>query len=383
MVKKFLGLWDGKKYYFIAGFVLVLFGLLMFFLLRPPPAQEAYTVKRENFSNTVLADATYTTASQTSVWSPTNGTLTKLFVANGRQVKKGDPLFHVESSATDEEKRTAYANYMADKSTLDAATAELYTLQSDMYAAWKTYTDLAKNSTYQNSDGTPRNDNRVLTEFTTAQDDWLAAEANFKNQQTVIAKDQAAVAKTWLQNEQTQSVTVNSPAAGTVTNLLSQVNDEVAVKPADPVLLVANFHDPYLLVSLNEVNIPKVKVGQKATVVFDALPDKTYHGEVETLDNVGTKVLGTVTFDARIKIVDGDNEIKPNMTASITITTSNRQNVLTVPNSALTEKNGQYYVQKAGSSGNNLTPVKVGLKGLVKSEISSGLTEGEQILVPR
>jgi len=57
----------------------------------------------------------------------------------------------------------------------------------------KTYTGLAENSTYQNPDDSPKYEYRTLPQFTTSQDDWLAAEANYKNQQNVIAQTQRVV----------------------------------------------------------------------------------------------------------------------------------------------------------------------------------------------
>src|SRR6185437_15265647 len=68
-------------------------------LLQKPSPDILYTVKRENLVDTVQVSGTYTTAAQTIVTSPANGTISQLYVKNGQEVKKGVPLFHVESTA--------------------------------------------------------------------------------------------------------------------------------------------------------------------------------------------------------------------------------------------------------------------------------------------
>ena len=371
-----------RKWYLISAFLALLFILVMYLLLTPAGGNTTYTVKREDLTNTVLANATYTISSQTPVSSPTNGIITKLYAGNNEEVKKGDPLFYVESTATDSQKKAAYAAYLSDKSTLDADTAELYSLQSTMYSKWKTFTDLAENSTYQNSDGSPKTINRILPEFTTAQDDWLAAEANYKNQQSVLAKDQAALSSSLQSYNETQNVTVNAPVPGTVSNLLAKTGDQVFASDTSPVLIVADMANPYLSASLNEVNIPKVKTGQNVDITFDALPGRTFHGTVENIDDVGTKIQGSVAYSVRIISADFSSDIKPNMTASVTIVTDKKTNVLTVPNIAITQKDGKTYVKKANGSSKPVE-IKLGLKGLTKSEVKEGLTVGDKIVLPQ
>ena len=379
-----------KKYSFIIVLIVVALILGVVRLLNKPNVS-LYTVKKETIINTLEVTGTYSIASQTPVMSPTNGIITKVFVSDGDVVKKGDPLFYVESSASETQKRAALAGYLAAKAALDADNAQLYALQSAMFSAWKTYTDIAENSTYQNSDGNPNTGNRILTQFTTVQDDWLAAEASYKNEQSVIAKDQAAVASTLEQYNETQSVTVPSPISGTVVNFLSQAGDQVeATTPSTdgqttnpPVLLIANFGSPTITVSVSEENIPKVQIGDSATIVFDAFPGKSFTGRVSGIDIVGTNKEGIISYNVRIKIDNLSQDVRPNMTANITIETARRNNVLTIPNSSIVEKDGKTFVQKEGNDQNHLSGVTIGLKGLTKTEITGGLALGDRIVLPK
>lgn len=370
-----------KKILIFTGLSAVFFIGSFIFLLRRPAEGSVYTIKQENLVDNVLVNGTYTTASQTQVPSPTNGVITELFVSNKESVKKGDALFHVESTATDDQKKTAYANYLAANATLQSDNAALYGLQSTMFSKWKTYLDLATSDTYQNSDKTPKNDSRAAAPFNVAYDDWLDAQADYKNQQNVIAKDQAALTAAKQLYDQTQSVTVVAPLDGSVVNLMAKVGDQV-VAATSPVLLVTDFSNPVIKAAVNEVNIPKIKTGQVVKITFDSLPGKSFSGAVGDIDQVGTKFQGATTYNVAVIPADLTAEVLPNMTASLTIETGRRENTPVVLNEALIKKDGKTFVQKVGSSKDNLTEVTLGLEGLIKTEITKGLSIGDQVIIP-
>jgi len=368
-----------KKYRtgIILGGVILIFLVIRGFLLKKPDTELTYIVTREALVDTIQVGGTYVTSSQTEVYSTAKGIITKLYVDNTREVKKGDPLFHVESTATDEEKAQASAAYLAAKATLDADTAKLYSLQSTMYAAWEKYTDLATNSTYEEDDGRPKTENRVLPEFTTTQDDWLAAEANFKNQQGVIAKDKSALTSTLLAYNATQSITINASANGTVANLRKKSGDQVTVSQpqnrAEPVLVITDLSNPYISAEISEDYAARVSTGQTVHIVFDSLKDMTFTGKIETVDTVGKVSYGMVTYGVRIAVNDISPLIKPNMTATLTIQTLRKDNVLIVPNSAIITRDGKAYVIKAHTKGKDFIEVTIGTKGITKTEITSGI----------
>lgn len=364
-----------RWYVIILGAIFLFFGARII-LLRKPNTELTYTMKRENLVDTVDVSGSYTTASQTQVLAPSNGVLDQLFVANNAQAKKGDSLFHIQSTATEDQKRAAYAAYLSAKSTLDADNATLYSLQSTMFAKWKIFFDKATNSTYQNADGSPNNTSRVLTDFSTSQDDWFYAEQNYKNQQSVIAKDQAAVASTLLSYQETQSVTVTAPIGGTIVNLNHQMGDQVTA--GQPFLIVADLTNPYLSAEVSEDYAMRIVPGQPVAIVFDAAKDKSFTGRVVSIDMVGSGSQGSVTYTARIAIDDGLSTLKPGMSAVATIETFRKNEVLDVPNSAIITKNNVSYVEEARS--HKLLPVIVGARGLAKTEITDGLN-GNAVIV--
>lgn len=140
-------------------------------------------------------------------------------------------------------------------------------------------------------------------------------------------------------------------------------------------------NEPLLTVYLNEIYVPKVSVGQKVNVTFDAMKDKIFSGKVTSIDSVGTVNGGVVTFETKIEIADLPTDIKPNMTAIATIELIRKENTFAVPLSAIIYQDGKTYVQTASSGNGELTAVELGEKGFVKTEIVSGLENGTQVLV--
>lgn len=148
-------------------------------------------------------------------------------------------------------------------------------------------------------------------------------------------------------------------------------------------------------ITLNEVDIAKIKVGQKATLTFDAIDGLTITGKVAEIDSIGTVSQGVVTYTIKISLDTGDNLIKPGMSVSATIITDMAQDVLIVPNSALKVKNGVNYVEifssplpsdTTGAQGSlSINPptqinVEIGLVDDSNTEITSGLKEGDIIV---
>jgi HlyD family secretion protein len=376
-----------RKKLLIIPLAILVFLLIRTVLLQKPNTELTYTVHKENLVDTVQVSGTYTTASQTQVASPTTGIISKLYVKNGDIVKKGAPLFHVESTATPAQQKAAQANYLAASAAVQADKATLYSLQSAMYSAWQKYTDVATNSTFENDDGSPNSSNRTMTEFTTVQNDWYAAEAKFKNQQSVIAKSEAALSSAKQLYDETQSLTVTAPTGGTVANFLAHKGDQVAagfisqttgLPTAPPVLVVTNDGDPTLTADVSQDYAVRITPGQKTTIVFDALKNEEFTGRVEDIATVGLTTKGTVTYTTRITPQNVSPKIKSNMTALLTIETLRKNDVFAVPNSAVVTEDGQTYVLRANN--HKKLPVKVGLKGLTKTEIVEGLSTGTNIV---
>lgn len=148
-------------------------------------------------------------------------------------------------------------------------------------------------------------------------------------------------------------------------------------------------------VSLNEVDIAKIKLDQKVTMTFDAISDLTLTGKVAEIDSVGTVSSGVVSYNVSISIDVDDARVKPGMSVSATIITDTAQDVLVVSNSAIKTKNGVSYVETfssalpespAGIQGSTSsvlpiqTSIEVGISDDTNTQVISGLKEGDIIV---
>ncbi|WP_418791961.1 HlyD family efflux transporter periplasmic adaptor subunit [Phosphitispora sp. TUW77] len=131
-----------------------------------------------------------------------------------------------------------------------------------------------------------------------------------------------------------------------------QVGDEVS---AGQVLATITETGMTVTVSVDEVDITKVKVGQEATITADALPEKTFSGTVQEIASKGTEQNGVASFDVTVCINQPD-ELKENMTANVEILVAAKEGVLLLPIEAIQERQGQKYViMAAGATGDRTT----------------------------
>ncbi|MFA6407346.1 MAG: efflux RND transporter periplasmic adaptor subunit [Candidatus Paceibacterota bacterium] len=182
---------------------------------------------------------------------------------------------------------------------------------------------------------------------------------------------------------------VYAPFSGIVAKLNVEKGDDISSGGS-----IATFITKQRLaqITLNEVDIAKVKVGQKATLTFDAVSDLSIVGKVTNIDTLGTATQGVVNYAVQVGFdTETDTRVKPGMSVSTSIITDVKQDVLVVPNSAIKVRDTEYYVdtlniQSAGTQGiaSSIPPtgkiVVIGIANDTETEIISGLSEGENVV---
>ena len=356
--------------------------------LTKPPGYTTQKAKLSTIVEKVTESGNISTNGKIDVFSPTNGFITELFVKNGDFVKEGDILFKVESAATQQESQQAYSNYLAAVSALNSAQSSASTLRAGMYAEWESFRNLATNSTYENSNDTPNEDNRKAAEFQIAQDSWIAAEKKYKDQQNAIAQAQALVSSTNILYLATKDAVVKAQSEGTVTNLSVSKGSNVAIAnpvlgATRPVLVLSQDTDTEVLIQLSETDISKINPGQKATITISAANNKEFAGTVDRVDTIGTDTLGVITYNAYLHLENSDNTLRPGMTVDADIITKELKNVLSVPNSAVKPYQGGKAVRvpdKNSKEGFKYIPVVIGIRGERETQILKGLVEGQEVI---
>lgn len=351
------------------------------------PQYQTASVEKGTLIVSIAGSGTISSANSATVTTQTSGVVKKLFVENGQQVKSGDEIAEVDLDMDGKQRAAqALASYQGAKNSLDNANATYYSLQSTLYTQWKSYMDISQNSTYQNPDGSANTGNRVLTPFTIAQDDWLAAEAKFKNQQGTIAQAQTSVNSAWASYQQASPI-IYAPITGTISGLSLQIGSVLTAQTgssgnstAQRIANIKTTATPTVTVTLTEVDAPKVKIGNKATITMDALPGKTYTGKVVSVDTTGTISSGVTSYPAVIKLDTGGEEVFPNMSAQANIITYVKDNALLVPSGAVQNQGNQSTVRIMQKGKPVSVNVEVGLTSATQTEILSGVSEGDTIV---
>jgi HlyD family secretion protein len=148
---------------------------------------------------------------------------------------------------------------------------------------------------------------------------------------------------------------IAAPFQGTITQAISKVGDQVA--PSAVAFQIDDLSHLFVDVAVAEVDIARIQIGPAVSLNLDALAGKTYPGKVTDIASVGKNTANTVNFTVTVEITQLDENIRPGMTVSGTIVTSQIQDALYVPTSAIRALNGKQliYLLKDGLP----TPVEV------------------------
>ncbi len=348
-------------------------------------------VQRGTLVVSVSGSGQVSTANSSPIDTEASGVVSKLYVKDGDTVKAGEKIADLTLDLIGQQKSAqAYSSYQSAKNTLAAAQANMYSLQSAMFTKWNSFYNLATNSTYQNSDGSPNNTNRALPEFHISQDDWLAAEADYKNQQNVVNQAQTNLNSAWL-NYQQAAPTIYAPISGRVDGLAYQVGSIIAsaqstsgssnsTPSTTKIASIVTDASPTVTVNLTEIDIPTIKIGNKATVTLSAFSDKTFAGEVFSIDTAGVVSSGVTTYPTVVKLLTDRKDILPNMSANVNIITTVKNNVLLVPTTAVQTQGNVSTVMVMKNGTPQPTEVQTGLSSDTQTEITSGLSEGDTIV---
>jgi len=343
-------------------------------------------VERGTIISSVSASGQVLTVNIMSATTKASGIVKEVYVKDGDIVKKGDNILKIELDFQGQQKNSqAWASYLSAKNNLENAKIALYTLQSDMFSKWDTFKELATNSTYQNSDGSPNYTNRALPEFHIAEKNWLATEAKYKNQEAVITQAQVALNSSWLDYTLT-SPTITAPTDGTITSLMFTSGmsigslDTGTSTSNQKVATIETGGNPVVSVNLSEIDVSQVKIDQKATITLDSISDKTFTGIVVGVNKIGETTNGVTQYPSIIQLDSTSNQILPNMTVTAIIIIDRKDNSLIIPSSAVKIQNEQSYVEILENGKPKSVLVETGLTSDTKTEIKSGLKEGDTVI---
>ena len=173
---------------------------------------------------------------------------------------------------------------------------------------------------------------------------------------------------------------ITAPFAGTVTESHSLPGDQVGAGAT--AFRLDNLSSLYVDVEVSEVDINSVSLDQPATLSFDAILDKDYHGKVVEVAKAGNDVNGVVSFTVTVELTDADEQVKPGMTAAVNITVEEMQDVVLVPNRAVRLVDGSRVVYLLVDSQPVQTKISLGPSSDTMSVLASGdVSEGDVVIL--
>lgn len=192
--------------------------------------------------------------------------------------------------------------------------------------------------------------------------------------------------------------TIESPIAGTIITKTYKAGDKLGSSSSSSATLCTIYDLSYLTMelSVDELDVSTVEVGQEVSITADAVEGKTYTGVVTKVNISGTTSNGVTAYPVTVRI-DETEGLLPGMNVDADIVLSSVSNVLAVPVDAVTR--GNMVLVKTGSSGDTVNgqtltavsnglpdgfeyvEVTLGVNNDEYIEISSGLEEGDVIAV--
>jgi HlyD family secretion protein len=170
-----------------------------------------------------------------------------------------------------------------------------------------------------------------------SQAEYDLARTNLERAKAVVEQYQANLDRAL---DQLEKCTIRAPMAGTITQLNSEVGENVILgtmnNPGTVIMVISDLSEIVVEAEVDETDIAQLALDQKVEISLDAFPDTTFNGKVTEIGNAAqTSVLGTqdqvTSFEVTILFTDKVPGIKPGMNASVDITTNVRQDVIKIP----------------------------------------------------
>ncbi|MFH1098876.1 MAG: efflux RND transporter periplasmic adaptor subunit [Candidatus Uhrbacteria bacterium] len=197
---------------------------------------------------------------------------------------------------------------------------------------------------------------------------------DIRSQEITIQQRRDALADA---EEKLSEYSIRAPFDGVIVKVNVGVGDAVSSGTAIATIVT---RQKLAEVTLNEVDAAKVRVEQKVTLQFDAIPELTVSGEVASVDALGTVTQGVVTYATKINFDTQDERVKSGMSVSAAIITDAKQDTLVVPSAAIKQQGDASIVEVLVDGVPQARVVETGLTNDISTEITSGLQEGESVV---
>ncbi len=350
----------GKRYWKITAVVLLLIVAGTWYVLsKNKTAKVTYqtaTVAKGTVVSTITASGKAISTSILPISTSTSGIVKKVYVKDGDKVFKGQKIAEITPDTDGE-----------------LANAKAYaSLQSSLNSYRSSQASIA--NTYDQIKGHDNDETLAMKETRTK------AEVSNDNAWNNLAQAR-------LSYQQTSPVII-APYTGTISNInivegmviTASTNSTTGAVSSQRIATIKNNATPIVNVTIGETDVPKIKIGQKATVTFDSITGKTFTGVVATVDRIGTTSSNVTSYGVNIKLDTSSDLILPNMAVTAGIIIDTATDVLYIPTGSLVTQNSEVQAKTLVDGKEVDVTVETGISSDTNTVIKSGLTEGQTVI---
>jgi HlyD family secretion protein len=290
------------------------------------------TVENGPLTAAVSAAGTLNPVATVQVGSQISGQIREILVDFNSPVKAGQMVALIDPDTYRYKLRQAEADLEATRSAVNVQRALAYQAQVNLAEAQRDFDRksllVAKNFI------SPADRDKARTTLEAAQAQLQLADAQVKNSESVVRQREAQVAQAKVDLGRTE---IRSPVDGIVVKRSIEPGQTVAASLQAPELFVIarNLSDMQVETSIDEADVGRVAIGQRANFTVDAFPQRRFEGEVRQVRKAATVVSNVVTYTVIVSASNDDLTLLPGMTANVRIVTAKKDKVLKVANAAL------------------------------------------------
>ena len=354
-------------------------------------------VERGDLAKSVVATGKIEPITKVELKSKASGIVEKWDADAGDKVKEGQVLVELDRQQILAAVRESRAALAAAEANEHAAMADVNRAKADaegpdvplLYRAYQRAQKMAKEGVVSES---ALDDAQKGYEMAVNKRDVSRAQLTVSDAKLIQAKAQVQQARATLDRaeEDLRYATITSPITGVVLSRDVEIGDAVSSilvlgSTATLVMTLGDISQVYVKGKVDEADIGKVYLGQPGRIKVESFKDKIFNGKVTKIAPLGVEKDNVTTFEVRVSIDNATGELKAMMTANAEILLDEHKNVLMIPEASIVydkDKNASVEVPEPhGKDGKRKVEVKVGISNGAKTELLSGLKEGQQVVL--
>jgi HlyD family secretion protein len=361
-------------------------------------ASRLVTVERGTMVRSVVATGKVEPITKVEIKSKANGIIEKLYVDVDQIVQPGAVLAELDKEQLRARVRELEASLEAKKAAMSAAQAQLTKNRieaesPDVEFARRAYERALSLFEQKLLAQSGLDDAKSAMEVAenkqrAAQGQLVISQARVGESQAAVAEAQAAVERA---EEELANATIRSPIRATVLTRDIELGSPVSSilnlgANATLVMTLGDIDSVFVRGKVDESDIGRVRLGQKAKITVETFKERTFEGRVTQISPIGAEKDNVTTFEVKVSIENAAKELKANMTANAEIVLEEHPNSLIIPENAITydaQRNASVEVlDPSAKTGRRTVSVKTGVGNGTRTQVLSGLKAGEKIVLP-